>query len=164
MGTNMDQSDLIDKYLKRSYWIELFAGLLFVVFLIVLLALSLGVAGYQIKSNSYNLYLIFSDAGGLKKGASVELAGVQVGQVEDIYLDGVKAVVKISVSNKVNIREDDIFSVNTKGLIGDKFIKISPGSSDQLVKPESYITETVDSLDIEGLITKIVGKFVEKNE
>ncbi|MCS6893923.1 MAG: MlaD family protein [Deltaproteobacteria bacterium] len=157
----MDQSALIDRYLKPSYWIEVLAGLFFIIAIVVLFALSLGIAGYNFKTDRYTLFLVFSDAGGLKKGASVELAGVTVGEVEDITIEGVKAIVKVSISDKVKIRTDDIFSINTKGLIGDKFVKITPGASDEFVQEGAKIYETVDSVDIEGLISRIVGKFVE---
>ncbi|MCX7953037.1 MAG: MlaD family protein [Deltaproteobacteria bacterium] len=140
------------------------AGLFLLVGVIVLFALSLGIAGYSFKGDRYNLFLEFSDVGGLKKGASVELAGVQIGEVEELTLKNSKAVVKVSIFNSVKLRDDDVFSVNTKGLIGDKFIKIVPGNSDTYLQPNSTVTETVDSMDIEGLISRIVGRFVENQK
>lgn len=159
----MDQSDLVEKYLKPSFWIETLAGLFLVISVLIVFALSLGVAGYSFKGNRYNIVLEFGDIGGLKKGASVELAGVPIGEVESISLDQTRARVVVSIQKDVKIRDDDIFSVNTKGLIGDKFIKVIPGSSDTFIEPGSVVRETVDSMDIESLIGRIVGKFVEGN-
>lgn len=159
----MDQSDLVEKYLKPSYWVETLAGLFLILTVGVVFALSLGVAGYNFKGDRYELVLEFGDVGGLKKGAPVELAGVPIGEVEQISLEGTRARVLVSIQNGVKIRDDDIFSINTKGLIGDKFVKVIPGSSDEYVMPGTVVRETVDSVDIESLIGRIVGKFVEGN-
>lgn len=106
----------------------------------------------------YPLYARFQSVSGLKEGASVELAGVEIGQVDAISLDREKqvAVLKFKIKKDVVLTDDVIASIKTSGLIGDKFVKLSPGGSDELLKAGDMITETESPIDIEDLISKYV--------
>lgn len=108
--------------------------------------------------NYYPIYARFESVSGLSKGAYVEMAGVQIGQVESIALDQemLVAKVKMKIQKDVVLTDDVIASVKTSGLIGDKYIKISPGGSDEVLKPGDIITETESALDLEELISKYV--------
>jgi phospholipid/cholesterol/gamma-HCH transport system substrate-binding protein len=98
----------------------------------------------------------FSSASGLRKGASVEIAGVEIGKVDSITLDDYKADVRLKIRTGVALQEDTIASIRTRGLIGDKFVNISPGASDRLIPPGGKIRETESAVDLEGLI----GEFI----
>ena len=104
----------------------------------------------------YFLNARFQSISGLKTGATVEIAGVQVGLVDSISLDLKEqvAVVRMKILKNVVLTDDVIASVKTAGLIGDKFIKLSPGGSEEILKPGDTITETESVLDIEELISK----------
>jgi phospholipid/cholesterol/gamma-HCH transport system substrate-binding protein len=108
--------------------------------------------------NHYMLNARFESVSGLKAGAEVDLAGVQIGKVESISLDNERqmALVRLKIQNGVELSQDVIASVKTSGLIGDKYINISPGGSDEVLKPEDTIEETESALDIEELISKYV--------
>src|SRR4051812_45199339 len=75
----------------------------------------------------------FDSVSGLKKGASVEIAGVQVGRVEaiDLNQETDRARVRLNIRTNVKLEEDVIASIRTKGIIGDKFIKLKPGGADR---------------------------------
>jgi len=111
-----------------------------------------------IGDNYYSISARFQSIAGLKAGSQVEIAGVPIGQVEGIILDQERwvAVVKMKIEKGVRLTEDAIASVKTSGLIGDKYIKISPGVSDVPLKPGEVITETESAVDIEELISKFV--------
>ncbi len=111
-----------------------------------------------IGSDFYTLNARFLSVTGLKSGARVEIAGVEVGRVDDVSLDKVRqiALVRLKIRKDVTLTEDVIASVKTSGLIGDKYIKLSPGGSDIELKPGDMITETESALDIEELISKYV--------
>jgi phospholipid/cholesterol/gamma-HCH transport system substrate-binding protein len=114
----------------------------------------------------YMLNARFTSVTGLKKGAQVEIAGVQVGQVDAIVLepkDNV-ALVRLKIRENVQLTDDTIASVSTAGLLGDKFIQLSPGGSDQLLKPGDRIIETEPALDIESLIRKYAFGKLDKDE
>jgi phospholipid/cholesterol/gamma-HCH transport system substrate-binding protein len=111
-----------------------------------------------IGENYYPLQARFQSVSGLKAGAQVEIAGVQIGQVDAITLDMDRylALVRLKIRKGVVLTDDVIASVKTTGLIGDKYIKISPGASPVVLKPGDLITETESALDIEELISKYV--------
>jgi phospholipid/cholesterol/gamma-HCH transport system substrate-binding protein len=108
--------------------------------------------GYQVTAS-------FSNAGGLKKGAAVEMAGVEIGRVISIGLEGYRAVVALRVRTGLKLQEDAIISIRTRGLIGEKFVSVTPGGSDRVVAPGGRLRETEDPIDLEQLIaTYIMGK------
>lgn len=108
--------------------------------------------------NFYYLQARFQNATGVKKGAQVEIAGVPVGQVDSITLDRQRqmALIKMKIQKGIQVTDDVIASVKTAGLIGDRFIKLSPGGSDKILKSGDTITETESAIDIEALISKYV--------
>lgn len=111
-----------------------------------------------IGDNYYTVSARFQSIAGLKAGSEVELAGVPVGQVEGFSLDQERwmAVVQMKIMKSIVLTEDVIASIKTAGLIGDKYIKLSPGVSDVPLKPGGMIIETESALDIEELISKYV--------
>ncbi len=98
----------------------------------------------------------FPSAGGLKTGSSIEIAGVQVGRVTAIRLDNYQARVVMAIESGVKLTEDSIASIKTKGLIGEKFVQISPGGSEKIIKPNGKITEVEPPVDLEELLSKYV--------
>ena len=106
----------------------------------------------------YFLKAYFQSVSGLKVGANVEMAGVPIGKVEAIRLDAERltAQVRLKIQSDVVVTDDTIASVKTAGLIGDKYIKLSPGGSDLVLKPGETIIETESALDLEELISKYV--------
>ena len=112
----------------------------------------------------YPLFARFESVSGLKTGASVEMAGVKIGRVDAIYLDKdtQMALVKLHIRNDVALDDDVIASITTAGLIGDKYISVSPGGSGDLLKPGDAITETESAVNLEALISKYVFGSVEQ--
>lgn len=106
----------------------------------------------------YTVTCRFSSITGLRVGAEVEIAGVPVGRVASITLDGERplAVVGLRINEGVRLTDDVIASVKTSGLIGDKYVKLSPGGSPDILGNGDEITETESSIDIESLISKYV--------
>ena len=104
----------------------------------------------------YFLNARFQSVTGLKAGANIEIAGVQVGLVDAIFLDLEEqvAMVRMKIRQEVVLTDDVIASIKTAGLIGDKYIKLSPGGSDVILKPGDTIIETESALDVEEIISK----------
>jgi len=108
-----------------------------------------------------NYYMVdarFDSVSGLKTGAQVDMAGVEIGQVSDIQLDNEEqvAIVSMKIEKEVKLTDDVIASVKTSGLIGDKYIKLTPGGSDRILESGDTIIETESALDIEELVSKYV--------
>jgi phospholipid/cholesterol/gamma-HCH transport system substrate-binding protein len=104
----------------------------------------------------YTVYADFPTVGGLKMNSSVEIAGVTVGRVESIRLDNYQARVTMRIEPDVKLQDDVIVSIKTKGLIGEKFVSISPGGSDKIVPPGGRLKEVEAPVDLEELIAKYV--------
>lgn len=144
--------------MKKSS-LEMAVGLFVVIGLLCVGYLTIKLGKMELMGdNHYTLYARFSSATGLKPGSNVEIAGVQIGQVEDITLEPVMkiAMVKLKIEKGVALEDDAIASVKTSGLIGDKFIMITPGGSGEMLEAGGMITETESALDIEDLVSKYV--------
>ncbi|MBX7136343.1 MAG: outer membrane lipid asymmetry maintenance protein MlaD [Oligoflexia bacterium] len=161
----MDQSKSTDKVSsesqvplpRRGFTIEFMVGLFALVGVLAAGYLAVGLGDLQFgSSNQYTLYAIFDNISGLKKGASVEIAGVQIGDVTDLKLDYPAAKITMNIHKGVQIRDDDIASIRTKGIIGDRYVKISPGASEKFLPENGTMVETESVIDIED----IIGKFV----
>ncbi len=109
-------------------------------------------------ADHYSVSAQFQSISGLNTGASVEVAGVQIGKVDSISLDKEEmvAVVKMKIQKGVVLTDDVIASIKTAGLIGDKYIQLTPGGSDEILKPGDTIIETESAIDLEELISKYV--------
>ena len=106
-------------------------------------------------SKNYTVIAQFDNIAGVKKGASIQVAGVEVGMVTKIWLDedGI-ANVALDINNDIQVSVDSMASVKSQGLIGDKFIAISLGGDEDLFKDGDVLTETESSVDIESLISR----------
>lgn len=109
-------------------------------------------------ADGYTVYARFASVSGLRPGAEVEIAGVRIGRVASIRLDPDKplAVVALHLNKDVHLTDDVIASVKTSGLIGDKYINLTPGGSGDKLESGATITDTESALDIEELISKYV--------
>ncbi len=107
---------------------------------------------------TYPVTARFTSISGLKEGAIIELAGVKVGKVSAIELDGgdYEAVVHLDISKQVRLTDDSIASIRTAGIIGDRFIKLTPGGSEIYLEPGDEIEETESSISIEELVSKYI--------
>lgn len=108
-------------------------------------------------ATGYVVYADFSSVAGLKLGDPAEIAGVRVGRVESLGLAEDRARVTLRLDPQVKLQEDVIASVRARGLIGDKFVLITPGASDKIIGPGGMIRETESPQDITDLIGKFVG-------
>lgn len=109
--------------------------------------------------NHYPVVADFGSVSGLKNGASVEIAGVVVGRVSRITLDPrdtSQAQVEIQISNGVPVTEDVIASIRTRGIIGDKYIKLQPGGAEKNLAAGGRIRNTEAAIDIEEMISQYI--------
>ena len=142
---------------KRTFSLELFVGLFAAAGVAAAAYLAVGLAGLELgEGNNYTIYAEFDNISGLKYGASVEIAGVPIGVVSDIALKDPAAKVSLKLDRKVQIKEDDIASIRTKGIIGDRYVKISRGASETYIKEGGTMLETESVIDIEDVIGKVV--------
>jgi phospholipid/cholesterol/gamma-HCH transport system substrate-binding protein len=142
----------------KKFDMEMAVGVFIIVGILALAYLSVKLGRLEvIHTGGYTLYADFSDIGGLKPGASVVIAGVQVGSVKSMRLNrDYQARVALNMDKGVAIQDDAIASIKTKGLIGEQYVQITPGGSEKNLLPGGTIRETEPALDIQGLISKYV--------
>ena len=123
--------------------------------MLCLIYLSITIARVSIWDvRGYQIYATFSNIGGLKSGSIVMIAGVDAGRVVSVSLNDNAARVVLQIVPGLQIHEDAMASVKTSGLIGEKYIQISVGSADAIIKPGGSIRQTESAMDIEALISK----------
>jgi phospholipid/cholesterol/gamma-HCH transport system substrate-binding protein len=115
--------------------------------------------------DNYTLYAGFGSVSGLRVDSPVEIDGIEVGRVKRLNIDQEKqaALVELRIRKGIKVYDDAIASVKTAGLIGDKFVKIDPGGSGEILKPGGRIIDTASPIDLEELIAKYIFGDVTKD-
>ncbi|MDQ7003824.1 MAG: outer membrane lipid asymmetry maintenance protein MlaD [Ghiorsea sp.] len=120
------------------------------------LAVKLGGVG-GIGSKGYELTAIFDDAGGVREGSDVLLAGVIVGKVSSVTLkDNEEALMILNISSEVKITSDASASVRTKGLIGEKFVRVNQGIEEDFLSNGDEFDDTESPINLEDMIGKYI--------
>ena len=137
--------------------LELVVGIFVLVGIACLAYLSIKLGKLElIGGDVYEVEAQFNTATGLKPGASIEIAGVEVGRVKDITLKDDRAAVLLAVNRSVKLYSDTIASIKTRGIIGEKFMALSPGGGGDPLKPGDTIRDTESGLDLEELVSQYV--------
>jgi len=120
------------------------------------LALKLGQIG-GLGQSGYTVEAVFQDAGGMRVGGDVMLAGVVIGRVDAISLkDNEEARLVLRINDGVRISTDAFASIRTKGIIGDRYVRITPGMEEEYLEDGDEIEETESAINIEDLISKYI--------
>jgi phospholipid/cholesterol/gamma-HCH transport system substrate-binding protein len=137
--------------------LELAVGVFVLLGLACLAYLAVNLGKIEIYGKGYQIFANFDNVSGLKTGSAVEVAGVHVGQVSSIHLTSYyQARVGMLLTPGLKIHDDAIASIRTKGIIGDKFVKLSPGNSEKLIRANGTIINTESAIDLEELISSYV--------
>ena len=145
--------------MKKAY-LEFVVGLFLAIGIGCLAWLSIKLARKEFFArNGYEVQAAFSNGSGLRRGTPVVIAGVEIGRVERVGLEDYEAKVRLVIQQGVILQGDTIASIKTKGLIGEKYIELTPGASDKTLNAGGVIRETQSAMDLEGLI----GKYIQGN-
>ena len=143
--------------------VEFGVGIFVLAGILALAYLSINLGGLDIfDDGAYEVSANFTTATGLRKGASVEMAGVRVGRVSGISLDGEDAKIMLRIDERLELSRDSIASIRTKGVLGDNYVSLSQGGSEKIIPPGGQIRETEPPVDIWKLIADFIFKNVEK--
>lgn len=129
------------------------------------LTIKLG-SGSLVGGDTYLMEARFANAGGLHNGSSVLVAGVTIGRVEAVRIDPVdfSAIATLRIMSALKLPTDSMASIKTTGLIGDKYVSLSPGADEACFEPGSRITMTESAVDLESLIGKMAFGSVDKDK
>jgi phospholipid/cholesterol/gamma-HCH transport system substrate-binding protein len=138
--------------------LELIVGLFLLIGIIALGFMSVKLGKMEwVGGGGYQIAAVFSSAGGLKVGAVVEIAGVEIGRIKSLNLnDDYQARVVMDINDTVMLQDDSIASIKTKGLLGEKFVDITPGGADEMIPEGGVILDTEPPIDLESLISKFI--------
>ncbi len=135
---------------------------------LVFLTTQLPSSGLKIReAGVYRLTATFDNIGDLKEGAPVSMSGVNVGRVTRITYDSrqYKAVVDVSIdSGNDKIPDDSDASIQTQGLLGGKYIALTPGGSETYFKDGGQIGFTQSAIVLENLINKLFASIAGKGK
>ena len=144
---------------------ELIAG-------IILSLLFIGVVGFiQSKSNirkqssNFVLYADFPKADGILIGADVRLAGMTIGKLVDQTInDNYSARLKLALDKRITLSTDSSVAIETDGIMGAKYLEISPGGEEETFKSGDSFIYTQDALLLDELLEKLNAYVAEKNK
>ena len=147
---------------------EIFVGIFVLIAIVALLVLALRVSGLTDidRANSYEVVAEFDNIGGLKVGAPVSVAGVKIGEVDDIYLDKqtFRARVFLDIFSKKSLLPmDTSASIYTSGILGAQYISLTPGFAEQNLKDKEQIQTTHSALVLESLIGQLLFNLKKGN-
>ena len=116
------------------------------------------VEGYEIKAK-------FDRIDGILAGSDVRMSGIKIGTVTSSALDPKTYFANVSMNIRADIRipEDTSIAVSSDGLLGDKFLALSPGGADEMLPPGGEITTTQGSIDLMGLVGQMIFSQTNKD-
>jgi phospholipid/cholesterol/gamma-HCH transport system substrate-binding protein len=137
--------------------LELVVGVFVLIGIVCLGYLSIKLGKLEvIGGDLYHVEAEFDTVSGLRPGATIEIAGVEVGRVKSIRLKDDRAIATFAVQQSIKLYDDTIASVKTRGIIGEKFVSLSPGGGGAELKPGGKIRDTESGLDLEELVSQYV--------
>lgn len=141
--------------------IEIGVGALLLAGIVSLVILGIKVSGLSAYDNhdGYSVFARFENIGGLTERAKVSMSGVQIGEVTSIRIDKKRlmAEVEMTIFNDVDyLSIDSSAQILTAGLLGEKYIGITPGFEEDTLTEGAYIEDTQSAMVLEDLI----GKFL----
>ncbi|HBO58585.1 MAG TPA: outer membrane lipid asymmetry maintenance protein MlaD [Alphaproteobacteria bacterium] len=107
---------------------------------------------------SYTLSARFNHTDGLNTGAPVRLAGIEVGKITGLTLDEDYGVtVRFSLPESVQLPDDSGVSVQSQSLLGNKYLELTPGGSEDMLSDGDFMDFTEDSPDLVKLLDKVIS-------
>jgi phospholipid/cholesterol/gamma-HCH transport system substrate-binding protein len=112
-------------------------------------------SGWQI-ADGYTLTAKFDRADGLTEGTDVKISGIRVGKIisTDVDAQTFLAVVKFTIPRKIELPKDTIANVASDGLLGSKYLSLTPGGEEESLKNGDEVERTNGPINLESLIGK----------
>jgi len=146
----------------RMRTVEISVGAFVLAGIVALVFLAIRVSGVNVQSSDYSYILSarFDDISGLRERAKVTMAGVTIGRVSTIVIDPeyAEAIVTLAINKSASgpLSIDTGAQVVTEGIMGGRYIALSPGADEEILGSGEEITETQGALVLENLIGDLV--------
>jgi phospholipid/cholesterol/gamma-HCH transport system substrate-binding protein len=132
-------------------------GIFVIIGVFILVYMSLRVGGVKLgRGKGYEITVKFDNVAGLDKDAPVTVGGVEIGRVGDILLEDYKAKLVLRIHPEAVVRKDFTALIKTKGLLGERYVELIPGSPDAPpMQDGDEIIRTTTYTDPERLVTQL---------
>ena len=143
----------------RKMGTETKVGIFVLLGIIVLTFMTVTVGKFQLgKEAGYRVYAVFDSAAGVDRNSPVRIAGVHVGTVEGISLEGGKAKVALRIPPAVQLYEDARAYLRAEGLLGERYVEISPGSEDKpRLEEEGLVQQGAPPVTLDQVLSRLGG-------
>jgi phospholipid/cholesterol/gamma-HCH transport system substrate-binding protein len=152
----------MDEYRKQLSWAKLRVGIVVTAALLVLFLTVLFAGNIErLFSRKAVVFAVFDDVKGLRTGAPVWFSGVQIGSVQSLKLEeGEKITVGLSIdqSSLAYLKTDSLANILTLGLLGDKYVELSPGTKEAAMLKEGDTITGSPRPDIKEEVSRIVDR------
>ena len=110
------------------------------------------------EDSDYTVYATFNRTDGLSVGDKVRMAGIDIGHIEDSVLDeDFRATLTFKIRKEIQIPDDSSAAIVSSGIMGNKYVEIEPGGSEDFIANEGDFTYTQDAIILEELIDRIIS-------
>lgn len=133
---------------------EIKIGIMITVSLVILCILIIATSGTYLFQKGYTIKVYFDYVSGLDAGSPVRLAGMEVGEVKDLALVDKKIEVTLKLKSTAKIRSDSIATINTLGIVGEKYVEITMGTSQGKILGPGSIIQGVNPVNIEEVLNR----------
>lgn len=138
----------------------------FIIGLCVICVFALGMVIFKLQRNAwkgaedtdYQIYATFNRTDGLVVGNKVRMSGMDIGRVVNSVLDSdYRATLTLQIAAHVQIPDDSSAAIVSSGIMGNKYIEIEPGGSEDYIAPEGEFSYTQDAMILEELIDRVIS-------
>lgn len=142
----------------RGNVIEVVIGAVVLVVAALFLAFAYQTSEFRTASGGYEITADFARIDGIHRGSDVRISGIKVGTVVADALDPKTylATIRMSIDPAIRLPEDTVAQVTSSGLLGDKYMSLVPGGSDEMIPPGGKIQYTQSSISLENLIGQMM--------
>lgn len=154
----------------KSANFEFKVGIFVIIGLLTLAVIVFKIGDFEFFTPGYNIHIIFNYVGGVDAGAPVKLSGVKVGELKNMEifynkeLGKTQVDVTVWITSNVDIRENSIAKVKTLGILGEKYLELTPGSVDNRTLKDGDVLFGQDPVSIEDMAEAINRAARDLNE
>ena len=150
--------------MQHSYTQDTFVGLFVAcgISALFFMALQISNLGTYSRAESFTITARFENSGGLKVKSPVSVAGVRIGRVSAISFDNntYESVVEMRIESQYDTLPDDTSaSIYTAGLLGEQYVSLEPGGSEEFLRDNGNIDITQSAIILE----EVIGQFLFKD-
>lgn len=132
---------------------EVKVGILVIIAILALFYMTFRVGKFGlVREGGYELTVYFDNAAGIDPKTPVQIAGIDVGKVRSIKLDGMRAKVTLFIKSGVKIPSDSKIAVKSQGVLGDKYIELKPGTAERVFAQGDTITDVITAPDFDQIL------------